>query len=125
MSYVYVYIYTLYTGAKVCVYVYAVSEERARVQYRRRYRDISLAAINRCTRRERMSKKKRKMKKQRRRDSNFRPKFVNVSFDRHLLSRMPYCTYAMHYAYYLYLHASKTKKKERVIREIGDRLCIS
>lgn len=27
MSYVYVYIYTLYTGAKVCVYVYAVSEE--------------------------------------------------------------------------------------------------
>lgn len=34
MSYVYVYIYTLYTGAKkVCVYVYAVSEKRARVQY--------------------------------------------------------------------------------------------
>lgn len=77
-----VHIYTLYRR-KVCVYVYAVSEKRARVQYRRRYRDISLAAINRCTRRERMSKKKRKMKKQRRRDSNFRPKFVNVSFNRH------------------------------------------
>lgn len=26
MSYVYVYIYTLYTGANVCVYVYAVSK---------------------------------------------------------------------------------------------------
>lgn len=30
MSYVYVYIYTLYTGAKVCVYVYAVSGKQAR-----------------------------------------------------------------------------------------------
>lgn len=39
MSYVYVYIYTLYTGAKVCVYVYAVSGKQARVQYRRRCRD--------------------------------------------------------------------------------------
>lgn len=30
MSYVYVYIYTLYTGAKVCVYVYAVSGNERR-----------------------------------------------------------------------------------------------
>lgn len=54
-----VHIYTLYWRKKVCVYVYAVSEKKARVQYWRQYRDIFLATIDCCIRKGEVSKKKK------------------------------------------------------------------
>ena len=70
MSYVYVYIYTLYTGAKVCVYVYAVSGKEARVQYRRADAEmVSLVTIDH-DRRERMSKKVGEIQKERKKEKN-------------------------------------------------------
>lgn len=123
MSYVYVYIYTLYTGANVCVYVYAVSGNECAYSIGA-YAEVCFSVVS--------ADSKHLAASMNSVDNIIHPSSNRMTVEplstrlvESIAQRSPYCTYALHYAYYLYLHAFKTEENGRSHPRIGDRLCIS
>lgn len=98
-----VHIYTLYRRKSMCVCICSIRRTSART-VTARTSELFLVAFSRDVERRKIWC----------RNSNPRPISKRESFACRFVDRAdisPYCTHATHYAYYLYLHASKRKKK--------------